>query len=70
MPICLANAAVGVSVNNTAPLNASALSVDELPHGLKLADDYSTTLIADPNRRTQLNTGAGCEYACNDGFKI
>ena len=68
--MCLPNASIGVATNNMAPANASPLSVTELPSSLTLVRDYITQIIADPNRRTELNTAAGCEYTCNDGFKI
>jgi len=61
---------VGVTANNAAPANASPISSLELPSSLTLVRDYVTQLISDPNRRTELNTAAGCEYTCNDGFKI
>ncbi len=70
LPVCLPNAAIGVTANNMAPANASPISTAELPSSLTLVRDYATQIIADPNRRTELNTAAGCEYTCNDGFKI
>lgn len=68
--MCLPNTAIGVTANNMAPANASPLSATELPSSLTLVRDYITQIIADPNRRTELSTAAGCEYTCNDGFKI
>ena len=70
MTICLANAAIGVTTNNTSPINATPLSIDELPHGLKLLDDYLTTLITDSNRPSELNTAAGCEYSCDNSYRV
>lgn len=70
LPVCLANGSVGVTADNTAPENASPLTPNELPSSLTLVRDYTTTIIADPTKRTELNTSAGCEYSCNDGFKI
>lgn len=56
--------------DNSAPLNASPLSPSELPDSLQLTQDYITTLIADPTQRETLDTPSGCEFSCNDGFKI
>jgi len=70
LPVCLPNSAIGVTANNVYPANASPITAAELPSSLTLVRDYTSTLIADPNRRTELNTAAGCEYTCNDGFKI
>lgn len=70
LPVCTPNAAIAVTTNDQAPANASPLTADELPSSLKLVRDYQTTLIADPTRRTELALPEGCQYSCNDGFKI
>ena len=70
LPVCKPNATIGVAANDVAPANASPLTTDELPSSLKLVRDYDTTLIADPTKRTELALPDGCQYSCNDGFKI
>ena len=70
LPVCRPNATIGVSANDVPPANASPLTTDELPSSLKLVRDYDTTLIADPTKRTELALPDGCQYSCNDGFKI
>lgn len=70
LPVCLANTAIDVTVDNQVPANASPLTADELPSSLKLVRDYQTTLIADPTRRSELALPEGCQYSCNDGYKI
>lgn len=70
LPICRANGAVGVTADNTPPTNASPLTTNELPSSYTLVRDYTTTIIADPTKRTELALPDGCQYSCNDGFKI
>ncbi|MBP6912305.1 MAG: hypothetical protein KBB88_03860, partial [Candidatus Pacebacteria bacterium] len=67
LPVCLKNPSIGVSTNDVPPANAVPLSSDELPTSLKLVRDYTTTLV-DPITRP--NTTKGCEYTCDNGYKL
>lgn len=64
---CLPNPNILVSTTDTAPPFASPLSGDELPGSGMLTMDYTTTLV-DPITRP--NSTKGCEYTCNNGYKM
>ncbi len=64
---CLPNPSIQVTVTDTAPPHASALSADELPPSGMLTMDYTTTLV-DPITRP--NSTKGCEYTCDNGYKL